>query len=918
MGCSQEASIQVVSVQSNGKTVSRGVLSETLSFSWEMSSAKRNQYQTARQIIVAASVEELESGDYVWDSAKQEDTNNTRIPYGGTSLQPAQKNVWKVRVWDENGAVSDWSSPGTFYTALPDSGGWKGAEWIGYERLPDSMQVVPGVHGSGDDLGEKGQKRPVIPQFRKFFSIDKPVKEALLFISGLGHYEARLNGQKIGDRFLAPGWTDYQETVFYNTYDLTDQLSQGENVLGATVGNGFHNVNRERYRKLVINYGMPRMISRLKIVFEDGSVRNIVTDSGWKTSPSPITYSSIYGGENYDARLEQPGWDSPDFNTDEDWKSALALDAPGGQLEAQINYPVKIMDTLEVKRILEPEPGKYIYDFGQNASGIMQLEVKGKKGEEVILRPAELLSDEGLANQDATGSPHYYKYTLKGEGTETWQPKFTYYGFRYIQVEGAAPDSVEQEIKPKVSDLKFLHTRSSAPRTGHFETSYELFNNIYSLINWAIKSNIQSVVTDCPHREKLGWMEQTHLMGGSIHYNYHLYHLYKKLVFDMMDAQTEEGLVPNIAPEYVEFNWGIGFRDSPEWGSASVILPWMIYKWYGDTQIMEEAWPMMTKYVDYLQSKVDNHIVSHGLGDWYDHGPEPPGLAQLTPKALTATAIYYYDVKLLGEMAETLRKADQAESYSARAEDIKQAFNKRFYNGESGVYATGSQTSMAMPLVVGLADSLDQKQVFKNLTDSIRANDKALTAGDVGFNYLVKALEQGGASQLLYEMNARDDVPGYGFQLKKGATALTESWAALKRVSNNHLMLGHIMEWFYSGLGGIQQTEDSKAYEHILIEPDMVGKIEWTKAWYDSPNGRIKSAWEQSEDHGEINVTIPVNATATVVIPSADVGQTTESGIPVENHDDIEVQKVSEANSTTRIRLGSGTYNFQFKRLQDR
>src|SRR5699024_9839077 len=268
-------------------------------------------------------------------------------------------------------------------------------------------------------------------------------------------------------------------------------------------------------------------------------------------------------------------------------------------------------------------------------------------------------------------------------------------------------------------------------------------------------------------------------------------------------------------------------------------------------------------------------------------------------------------------MAEILGKSDQAEHYSARAEDIKQDFNERFYDEKGGVYATGSQTSMAMPLVVGLADSLDQKQVFKNLTDSIRVNNKALTAGDVGFNYLVKALEEGGASQLLYEMNARDDVPGYGYQLKKGATALTESWAALELVSNNHLMLGHIMEWFYSGLGGIQQREDSKAYEHIFIEPDMVGDIEWTKVWYDSPNGRIKSSWQNEEGQGQDKVTIPVNAVATVVIPSADTKQITDSGIPVQEHGDVRLQKVSQADSTSRIRLGSGTYHFQFERPQD-
>ncbi|MDR8391957.1 glycoside hydrolase family 78 protein [Aliifodinibius sp. S!AR15-10] len=883
---------------------------EELSFSWQLSSSLRNQYQSAWQIVLASSEEALENEEYIWNSGKQQGRQNTRISYNGPELDPATSYYWKVRVWDENGNSTDWSNPGRFVTALFEPADWQGAKWIGYEILPESLEVVPGVHGPGDELGEKGTRRPAVPRFRKEFNVDKPVKEAYLFITGLGHYEADLNGQKVGDRFLSPGWTDYQETVFYNTYDITDQLNEGANAIGVTVGNGFYNINRERYRKLVIAHGMPKMLSLLRVVYEDGTVQNVTSGPDWETTESPITYTSIYGGENYDARQEQPGWNSTNFTTGTDWKPALEVEAPAGELKAQINHPVKVMDTLEVKRILEPEPGTYVYDFGQNASGIMKLEVNGAKGQEVILRPAELLTEEGFANQDATGEPHYYRYTLNGDGTETWQPKFTYYGFRYVQVEGAAPGTADQGELPKITDLDFLHTRSSAPQTGHFETSFGLFNEINELIKWAIRSNIQSVMTDCPHREKLGWMEQTHLMGGSVHYNYHLYHLYKKLVHDMMDSQTESGLVPSIAPEYVVFNWGVGFRDSPEWGSASVILPWLIYKWYGDVQVMEEAWPMMTKYVDYLESTSENHIVSHGLGDWYDLGPEAPGLAQLTPKALTATAIYYYDITLLSKMAEILGKTEEAESYRTQAREIYEAFNDKFYNQETGIYATGSQTSMAMPLVVGLVDSLERQQVLSNLTDSIRANNKALTAGDVGFNYLVKALEQGGASQLLYEMNTRDDVPGYGYQLKKGATALTESWAALERVSNNHLMLGHIMEWFYGGLAGIQQAEGSHAYSHILIDPDMVGDIEWTQAWYESPNGRIESDWSLDGENGTLDVKIPVNSIATVVIPSAEVDQISESGEPVSNHS--EIMNIATQDSTTNIEIGSGDWSFDF------
>lgn len=913
-GCSQH-STQIISVASNGKQMPAGVETDNINFSWQLTSQQRNQYQTAYQIVVASTPSLLEDASPdIWDSGIRRDSVSVRVKYEGPQLKPGKHYYWRVRVWDKNDEVTEWSETASFITGLTAEEEWQGAQWIGYETLPDSLRVLPGVHGPGDDLGEKGKRRPVIPQFRKEFTVDKPVRQALLFISGLGHYEASLNGEKTGDHFLSPGWTDYHETVLYNTFDLTGKIRQGENLLGAVVGNGFHNINRERYRKLVISYGMPKMISLLKITYEDGTEEIISSGPDWKVSPSPVTYSSIYGGENYDARKEQDGWDLPGFD-DSDWKQALVAESPGGRLRPQLSYPNKVRDTLEVKRILEPEPGKYVYDFGQNASGIPRLKVQGEKGQEVKLTPGELLNDNGLVTQSATGSPHYYLYILKGEGTEEWQPQFTYYGFRYIQVEGAAPDTVSTTDKPLLGDLKFLHTRNAAPKTGDFETSDELFNDIYSLIDWAIKSNLQSVVTDCPHREKLGWMEQTHLMGGSIHYNYHLYHLYKKLIYDMIDAQTADGLVPNIAPEYVVFDWGLGFRDSPEWGSASVQLPWRLYRWYGDEQIVEEAWPMMTQYVDYLERKADNHIVSYGLGDWYDLGPEPPGFAQLTPKALTATAIYYHNVDLLSRMAEVIGRPDEADTYRKQSEKIKEAFNERFFDESTNVYATGSQTAMAMPLVIGLAEVDVRGQVFTNLTDSIRANDKALTAGDVGFHYLVKALQEGDASQLIYEMNARDDVPGYGYQLKKGATALTESWAALERVSNNHLMLGHIMEWFYGGLAGIKQSGDSQAYKDVLIEPNIVADIEWTRAWFESPYGKIRSSWSLDGDRGTLDVTIPVNATATVVIPSGKTDQIEESGNPVTNIPGI--LDIEAEENRVRLRIGSGDYSFNFSYAAD-
>lgn len=375
----------------------------------------------------------------------------------------------------------------------------------------------------------------------------------------------------------------------------------------------------------------------------------------------------------------------------------------------------------------------------------------------------------------------------------------------------------------------------------------------------------------------------------------------------MMEAQLENGLVPDIAPEYVAFDGG--FRDSPEWGSASVILPWMIYQWYGDASVMEKAWPMMVRYVEYLKSKSDHHILSHGLGDWFDLGPKQPGEAQLTPKALTATSIYYYDVKLLSEMAEVLKKTDDLKRLSAWANDIKTAFNSKFFNPETGVISTGSQTAMAMPWCVGLVDEQYKAKVIQNLEDSIRKQGKPLTAGDVGFHYLVEALTTSGKSQLLYEMNARDDVPGYGFQLKKGATALTESWAALENVSNNHLMLGHLMDWFYTGLGGISQNNTSVAYKEIVIKPEMVGDLTWVKTNYQSPYGKIRSEWEKSEKTVKMKVTIPANTTALVFIPFSSGSVIKESGKDISGV--INIQVVDEENGRKIVKVGSGEYEFE-------
>ena len=893
--------LKVISLKSI-KTDQRGIL-----FSWQIHSSLRNQFQSAYRLQVATSPESLKtSKNLVWDSGEVKSEQSNLVTAPGLTVNRAQTYYWRVKIRNRENQESDWSEPAVFRTGLLTEANWQGAQWIGYEDLPVEKRMVPGVHGSGDKLGDKCLDRPVIPLFRKEFEVDKQVKEATLYITGLGQYETSINGQKVGNSFMSPGWTNYDKTILYNLYDVTSMLKQGKNAIGAIVGNGFYNINRERYRKLVIAWGNPKLIGQLRIQYTDGTEQVLVTGPDWKTAPSPITYTSIYGGEDYDARLEQADWNLAGFN-DISWKSAVLVTAPSGKLVEEYDYPLEIKDTFSAKTIKKLGDGAYLYDFGQNASGIVELKVKGKKGQEVRMTPSELIKADGQPNQSATGSPTYFSYILKGDGVEIWRPRFTYTGFRYVKVEGAIPESEKPAADATaVVDLKLLHNRNSTPQTGTFSCSNELFNRTFTLINWGIKSNLQSVLTDCPHREKLGWLEQTFLMGSAVHYNFDLYQLYTKQVNDMIEAQLPTGLVPDIAPEYVPFEGG--FRDSPEWGSAAVILPWMIYHWYGDASVMEKAWPMMNRYVEYLKSKSENHILSHGLGDWFDLGPKQPGEAQLTPKSLTATAIYYYDLKLLAEMATVLNKNDEYHRLSEWSEQVKEAFNARFFNAETGVISTGSQTAMAMPWCVGLVDDQYKEKVMQNLEKSIREQGKPLTAGDVGFHYLVEALTNSGRSQLLYEMNNRDDVPGYGFQLKKGATALTESWPALENVSNNHLMLGHLMDWFYAGLGGIGQTENSVAYKEIVINPEMVGDLTWVKSSYQSPYGEIRSDWEKSGTTLKMNVTIPANTSALIYVPVMAGSVIKESGKDISGMEVIQV--LGEENGRKVIQVGSGNYSF--------
>jgi len=540
-----------------------------------------------------------------------------------------------------------------------------------------------------------------------------------------------------------------------------------------------------------------------------------------------------------------------------------------------------------------------------------RLKVHGAAGARVRIIPAELINADGSVDRGSVGGGGaWWQYTLAGRGEEAYFPFFFYHGCRYLQVE-LAPASDGAEL-PVVKSLEGIVVHSASAPVGKFECSNTLFNRIHTLIRWAQRANLVSVVTDCPHRERLGWLEQYHLNGPSLRYEFDLAQLFAKGMNDMADSQLANGLVPDIAPEYVVFDGG--FRDSPEWGSAFVIVPWQQYEWTGDTELLRRYYDAMKRYVAYLGSKAKENIVSHGLGDWYDLGPNPPGEAQLTPKALTATAFYYYDTWILAQTAALLGKTDDAKTFGKLAAEIRAAFNQTFFKSDTGSYATGSQCANAMPLVLGMAEPARRAAVLEAIVKDVQRRGNALTAGDVGYRYLLRALAEGGRSDAILTMNNQSDKPGYGYQLQHGATSLTEAWDAGRGSSQNHFMLGHIIEWFYHDLAGI--GTDGPGYKRILIKPAVFAashgadqsSVSWVRAAYESVHGRIVVSWKRDGDRFELAVTIPANTIATVHLPAKDATGVTESGRSLARTTGVTLLRQEEGRAVLSVE--SGSYKF--------
>lgn len=865
--------------------------SEPLCFSWNINTAKRGFNQKAYQIEVSS------NGKIVWDSGRINSAESILVPYQGIALLPATQYAWRVKIWSDKNEASAWSQPSTFTTGLFADKDWAGAKWIAMEKDRKDWYVVPAIHSPlvKKSIQDKDFGTYRLPKFRHSFTAGKKLSRALAFICGLGQFELSINDKKVGDDFLDPGWTKYDKKALYVTFDVTNDIKEGANHIGISLGNGFYNIPRRGYFKLLGSFGAPKVKMLLRLEYEDGKVKNIITDGTWQVAQSPITHSSIYSGESYDATKEEMPW-----------QKALVTSYPG-RLESQKNPPIKVHEPIVVKRIFKNAKGKWVYDLGQNFSGIIRVRMKGDRGKTVSFRPAELLNPDSTVNQSATGN-YTFTYTLKGGTDEEWSPKFTYYGFRYVQLEGAVPQNqTHPDSIPVVEILTGLHTCSSAAEAGTFTCSNRLFNQTFELIDWAIRSNMASVLTDCPHREKLGWLEEAHLMQYSMQYRYDLQQLYHKIMGDMADSQTDNGNIPTIAPEYVHFSGG--FEDTPEWGSAFIISPWYIYKWYGDKSLLAKYYDKMKQMLGYLTTRADSDgIVAYGLGDWFDIGPGRPGVAQLTSNGVTATAIYYYDTCIMAQTALLLGQQDDYAYFHRQAEKIKSAFNKRYLNAD-GYYDRNSQTANAMAVYMGLVPNDKKNIVMQHLVQDIQSRGNALTAGDVGYRYVVQTLRDNGYSQVICDMNSRYDVPGYGWQLAHGATALTESWQAYGFVSNNHLMLGHLLEWLYNGIGGISQTDKSVAWKEISIHPQIVNSVSHASTSFISPYGKITCDWRINGNVYSLEVNIPANSCAVIHLPTTATDKITDFGMPLSASESI--REIRTEGDETTIHAGSGHYYFE-------
>ena len=791
-------------------------------FAWVLEHTARGQKQTAYQVLVAARPELLnqDKGDQ-WDSGKVVSDDSTQVVYAGKPLESGRTYYWKIRYWDKAGNASPYSQPAHFGMGLLSREEWKG-QWIG-----------------GDGL------------LRKEINLAEKVVRARAYVTALGYYELRINGEKVGNNVLDPAWTTYEKRVLYTTYDVTRSFQQGANALGVMLGGGWATLTINPL--LPAPYKSPALLLQIAIELESGKQVTVTSDASWKTSPGPILSDSVYNGEVYDARRELPGWDRPGWD-DSAWSAAKVMEGTKGAVSAQMMPPIRVVDSMVPVSLSSPQPGVYVYDMGQNFSGWAKLKVNGPAGTRVQMRFSELIYPNGMINRENLSAAKSRDiYILRGGGTEVYEPRFTYHGFRYVELTGY-PGA------PSLDSLRGKVVRTAVEPTGSFAASHPLLNQIQKIIRWGQSTNLHSVPTDCDQRsERQGWMGDAQVTAEEAMLNFDMAAFYTNFVRDIHDIQGEDGTVTDTVP----YKYGSRPAD-PAWGTAYPLICWYMYQQYGDRRILEEQYEGLKKYVEFLRSRAQDNVLRFGMyGDWVAIEP--------TPVEYVSAAYYYWDVQILAKVAEILGKSSDAQAYAQLAEQIKEAFNKAFLTPATGTYANGTQTAQTMALYLGLVPKENVGAVAFNLyKDVVYTHDTHVTTGFIGVKYLLPVLTRLGYPDIAYDLVTQTTYPSWGYMIANGATTLWELWqqkTGPSMNSQNHPMLGSVGAWLYQALGGINLDADSAGYRRIVIQPLIIRDLASAGATVETVRGTVSCTWSHAAGKITIDVTVPVNSEAKIVIP---------------------------------------------------
>lgn len=865
-------------------------------FSWELVSSERGTVQTAYQIRVADSEVDLAENKPVWDSGKQASDFSIHVVYQGKVLESGRRYFWQVQVWDNQGRSSGWSEPAYWEMGLLQPSDWK-ANWITPNLQEDHSRANPS------------------PMLRHIFQVKKTVAKARLYVSAMGLYELELNGKRIGDEYFTPGWTAYDFRFQYQTFDITSQLKQGENCLGALLGDGWFRgpIGWEGGRN---SYGdQLALLAQVVITYTDGTGDTFGTDANWKAATGPILQSEIYNGETYDARLERPGWNQAGYD-DKTWAGVTALDPPKAKLVAPAGPPVRKIQEIKPVKVLKTPAGETVIDMGQNMVGWVRFNLSAPAGTTVTLRHAEVLDKEGnFYTANLRSAIQSITYTAKGTGVETFEPHFTFQGFRYVTVSGWPGEL-------NLDDFTGVVVHSAIAATGTFETSNALLNQLQHNIVWGQKGNVVDVPTDCPQRdERLGWTGDAQVFARTASFNHDSAAFYTKWLKDLALDQQDDGAVPHVIPNALSHRTRKSESASAGWSDSALVVPWTVYLTYGDRRILEEQYDSMKAWVEYMRRQAgDRYIWSSGFtfGDWLAYAPansDYPGAT--TDKDLIQTAYFARSTSILEKTAALLGKKEDAAFYAGLLEKTKAAFQKEFVT-PNGRLSSNTQTAYALALAFDLLPDSLRANAAGRLANDVR-HFGHLTTGFLGTPVLCQTLSDNGYLDEAYMLVNHKEYPSWLYPITKGATTIWERWDGIKpdgtfqspsMNSLNHYAYGAIGEWLYRVSAGIEIDERQPGYKHILIQPHPGGGLTYAKASVHSMYGLVASGWEIKDGKMTLHAEIPANTTAAVRLPHASLDTVTEGGQPIQSAP--AVSHVHQEGDAVIADVGSGTYSFQY------